>query len=646
VPAELCSALARLDALLRAMAEGAPGERPLVVRAGEPASRLAGLGPALGLDDFELDVLLVALCPEIDLAYAVYFASLQGDPAAVRPTVDTILGILSASPGERLERRRQLAADAPLLRGEVIRLLPSATGTWSSALVEVDPHVTAFLLGGEDLDPRLGQVARLVTPRAGLEVDESHFELLGEAGDRSILFLEGVGDAGTLEAAEALAGRSGRRLLALDIRDALDYGLDVQRTVSIAARDAAMLGALLCLTDIDDVEPRRLRALTPPYPTPTLAVGASARSLDEAGDVHVVVVPVAPPRTAERRRAWERALVHVPAGADIDALASRFRLGPTQIERAVSDARDRARLRAAVGGDGRLSSDDLFAGARSRSGHRLAALTRKLEPVFVWDDIVLPDDSLAQLREICARVTHRDLVIETWGFRRTLGVGLGVSALFAGSSGTGKTMAAGILANGLGVDLYAIDLASIVSKYIGETSKNLDRIFQAAEDANAILFFDEADALFGKRSEVRDSHDRYANVEIAYLLQKMEAYDGVAILATNLRQNLDEAFARRFSFTVHFPFPGAEERLEIWRRVWPDEVTLDDDVDLDDLAERFRLSGGNIRNAAIAATFLAAEDGGTVARSHLLRAVRREYQKLGRGLADEDLEGIPAEALA
>jgi SpoVK/Ycf46/Vps4 family AAA+-type ATPase len=300
-------------------------------------------------------------------------------------------------------------------------------------------------------------------------------------------------------------------------------------------------------------------------------------------------------------------------------------------------------VRAAGGGDGRLTNADLFAAARRSCGSELEPLARKIDSVFGWDDIVLPEDSIAQLREICTRVERRDQVIEGWGFRRTLGVGVGVSALFAGSSGTGKTMAAGVLANALQLDLHAIELASIVSKYIGETSKNLDRIFRAAHDANAILFFDEADALFGKRSEVRDSHDRYANVEIAYLLQKMEAYDGVAILATNMRQNLDEAFARRLAFTIHFPFPGAEDRLKIWRRVWPDEVPLAADVDLLDLAERFRLSGGNIRNAALAAAFLAAAEGGEVCRDHLLRAIRREYQKLGRGLSEAELSGAEPE---
>jgi SpoVK/Ycf46/Vps4 family AAA+-type ATPase len=217
-----------------------------------------------------------------------------------------------------------------------------------------------------------------------------------------------------------------------------------------------------------------------------------------------------------------------------------------------------------------------------------------------------------------------------WGFDRKLSFGKGVNALFAGPSGTGKSMAAEIVAGELGLDLYRIDLSGVVSKYIGETEQNLDRVFRAAEGSNAILFFDEADALFGKRSEVRDSHDRYANIEISYLLQKMEEYEGVAILATNLRQNLDESFVRRLAFTIHFPFPDEADRRRIWSGIWPAEAPLARDVDPDFLSRQFKLTGGNIKNIALAAAFLAAQNGGMVTMSHLLQATRREFQKLGK----------------
>lgn len=268
--------------------------------------------------------------------------------------------------------------------------------------------------------------------------------------------------------------------------------------------------------------------------------------------------------------------------------------------------------------------------ARRQTRSALAKLTTHIESTRQWDNLILQEEAIAQLRDICAQFTHRQLVLNEWGFNRKVSYGTGINALFAGPSGTGKTMATEIVANELGLDLYKIDLAAVVSKYIGETEKNLDKIFTAAEHANAILFFDEADALFGKRSEVKDSHDRYANLEISYLLQKMEQYEGIAILATNLRQNLDEAFVRRLTFIVHFPFPDETMRRRIWADIWPNSVPLAEDVDLDAMAKQLKLSGGNIKNVALSAAFLAADDGQVVTRNHIQQAAQREYQKLGK----------------
>jgi SpoVK/Ycf46/Vps4 family AAA+-type ATPase len=283
-----------------------------------------------------------------------------------------------------------------------------------------------------------------------------------------------------------------------------------------------------------------------------------------------------------------------------------------------------------------LDGRTLFAAARAQCGLELEALATRVEPRHRWDELVLPPDALQQLREICDRVANRETVVERWGFGRRIARGGGVNALFAGPSGTGKTMAAEVMAGALGVDLFRVDLAGVVSKYIGETEKNLDRVFAAAEHANGILFFDEADALFGKRSEVRDSHDRYANIEVSYLLQKMEQFDGVAILATNLRGNLDDAFIRRLAFSVHFPFPDAEHRARIWRGIWPAETPIDQSIDAAKLGRLLALSGGNIRNIALAAAFFAAERDARVEIADVVDAAAREYQKLGTTLAPED----------
>jgi SpoVK/Ycf46/Vps4 family AAA+-type ATPase len=268
---------------------------------------------------------------------------------------------------------------------------------------------------------------------------------------------------------------------------------------------------------------------------------------------------------------------------------------------------------------------------------RLDDLAQRIESVATWDDLVLPELQRQTLREIAVHVRQRARVYEAWGFAAKCARGLGISALFVGASGTGKTMAAEVLANELRLDLYRIDLSQVVSKYIGETEKNLRRVFDAAEEGGAILLFDEADALFGKRSEVKDSHDRYANIEVSYLLQRMEAYRGLAILTTNMKSALDTAFLRRIRFIVQFPFPDAAQRAEIWRRIFP-PGTPTEGLDIEKLA-RLNVAGGSIRNIALNAAFLAADAGESVRMTHLLRAARNEYGKLEKPLTEAEIGG-------
>jgi SpoVK/Ycf46/Vps4 family AAA+-type ATPase len=267
-------------------------------------------------------------------------------------------------------------------------------------------------------------------------------------------------------------------------------------------------------------------------------------------------------------------------------------------------------------------------------GWKLGSLAQRLDPVYKWDDIVVSEDLMRQLREIADQVATRAEVYGRWGFGARLPRGRGISALFSGPSGTGKTMAAEILANELQLDLFRIDLAGVVSKYIGETEKNLRNVFDAAEESGAILFFDEADALFGKRTEVRDSHDRYANIEVNYLLQRMEDYRGLAVLCTNRRSALDRAFLRRLRFLVEFPFPDGEKRRLIWSKVFPAQTPVSG-LDLDELA-RLEITGGNIRNIALNAAFLAAREQTSVQMPHLLRAARREYAKIDKLLTEAE----------
>jgi SpoVK/Ycf46/Vps4 family AAA+-type ATPase len=338
-----------------------------------------------------------------------------------------------------------------------------------------------------------------------------------------------------------------------------------------------------------------------------------------------LLLTATPPPVATRTELWRRAL-DGEAAPDLDLpAAARFRLTPDQVGRAARAARYEAALAGRPVGD-----RDVRAGVRAQNGASLEGRARRIEPAVSWDDLVLPPDCLAGLDELATRFRHRDQVLDTWRMRPGGNRGRGITALFAGDSGTGKTMSAEVIAAEFGLDLYAIDLSSVVDKYVGETEKHLDRIFAEADSVNGVLLFDEADAVFGKRSEVRDAHDRYANTEVAYLLQRMESFDGLAILTTNLRANLDDAFTRRLDVIVDFPLPDETQRRQLWDRCLPGALARSDDVDLDFCARRFELSGGNIRSAAVTAAYLAAESGQPVTMIDLVRAIHREYRKLGR----------------
>jgi SpoVK/Ycf46/Vps4 family AAA+-type ATPase len=308
-----------------------------------------------------------------------------------------------------------------------------------------------------------------------------------------------------------------------------------------------------------------------------------------------------------------------------DRLVAQFGFDPVALETA-----------AAGGGGDDGTAERLWDACRVQARGRLDGLAQRIDAMAGWDDLVLPEPQCERLREIAMHVRQAVTVYETWGFGKATR-GLGISALFAGASGTGKTMAAEVLANELNLDLYRIDLSQVVSKYIGETEKNLGRIFDMAEQSGAMLLFDEADALFGKRSEVKDSHDRYANIEVSYLLQRMEDYRGLAILTTNMKNALDQAFLRRIRFVIQFPFPDFAQRAEIWRRVFP-RATPTQEVEATLLA-RLNIAGGNIRNIALSAAFFAAEEGMPVRMCHLRRAAQNEYAKLEKPLTQAEMGG-------
>jgi hypothetical protein len=347
------------------------------------------------------------------------------------------------------------------------------------------------------------------------------------------------------------------------------------------------------------------------------------------------VLRIAPPDFGARVHIWKRLLPEHWGidDADVDALSSRFRFGPRRMAQAL--ARVEASLALDSGPEHRPGRIKLIAACREVGAAGMSDLAEALPLPYVMTDLIVRDELRRELELSVAWMTHRRQVLEDWAFKSRVAQAGGLTALFSGPPGTGKTMGAQVLARSLQVMLYRVDLSRVLSKWIGETERNLGRLFDEAQASGCALFFDEADALFGKRSDVRDAHDRYANVEIGYLLQRMDQYDGVTILATNRPGDLDEAFLRRFHVIARFEMPDASERARIWRGIFPSEAALAEDVDLGAVAHAFDLSGGEIRNAALAAAFLAAADGSPIMRRHVVGAALREMRKAGRVVADE-----------
>ena len=400
-----------------------------------------------------------------------------------------------------------------------------------------------------------------------------------------------------------------------------------------AALCCALEGRQLCGSGLERLEPAeraQLLKLIDEHHERLILLAPTRAAAPTLGDRTVLLVEVPMPHLGEREQAWST----LTDASDTSDVAAKFRLSLAQI----AEAAEVATITAHTRGAATPEPADLDLGARHASSSRLGELASQLTPRYKWTDLVLPDRQRETLASISAYLRHRDHVLTEWGYEKTVARTQGLKVLFAGESGTGKTMAAEVLGGELGLELFRVDLATIVSKYIGETEKNLDRIFEAATGSNAILFFDEADALFGKRSDVSDAHDRYANIEVAYLLQKMEGYPGAVILATNFRQNIDDAFVRRLDFVIDFPFPEPDDRKLIWRLLLPDEAPLADDVDLDFLSVQFKLSGGAIRNCSMSAAFQAADEGTSITMRHLVRAVAQEFGKQGRLTLQTDFE--------
>ncbi|MEV6955723.1 ATP-binding protein [Streptomyces sp. NPDC051183] len=596
---------------------------------GDGSSRLELLQRDFGLQALDVELLLIALAPDVDRRFEQLYGYLNDDVTRRRPSIGLALG-LCAVPAASAAARARLSADGPLAARGLL-LVEEPERPFLGRSLRVPDRVAAHLLGGDAIAPELVDLLRPAPGGPGPDED-SAARLAGAllAGISPVYVREPPGGAAAELAAGALAG-AGRGALVLDLAR-LERQAEPVPLVRAAGREAALAGAGLIAAPVDALaqRPELLRALAA-LPVPVVLSGQAGWN-PQWSDRAPLLVEAERLGAAARAALWTSVL-----GAPPGPALAAFVLSPEQMRRAVATARQQAALAGTPGGalDGALDGTapgeaELLHGARAQSTSGLERLARRIQPGVGWPDLVLPPPVLGQLRELAARARHRDRVLGDWAMRPGGGRGRGVMALFAGDSGTGKTMSAEVIAGELGLDLYTVDLATVVDKYVGETEKNLERIFTEAAGVNGVLLFDEADAVFGKRSEVKDAHDRYANVESAYLLQRMESFDGLAVLATNLRANLDEAFTRRLDLVVDFPLPDAEQRLALWDRCLGPRLPRGDDLDLPFCAKSFELAGGDIRSAAVTAAYLAAEADRPVTMADLVAAVAREYRKLGR----------------
>lgn len=615
----LTAHLDRLRGLLEAHVSNTVAAQVVVPEAGDAISDLCIL---FDLSDFERDVLLLCAGAELDSRISQLCGQLDEYGRNGTVTFELACAVLPDAhwsailPTSALREWHLIDVDS--MHG---------SRTLVQSQIRIQERVLHYLTGLNYLDERLAALMRQCEVPDGLlpshEDSANRIASILADPEPSIVMLTG-GDVRLRRAVgAAAAAHLHARLFSMSSSDSPVDPSERDGLARLWEREAK-LSPVMLMIDCDASLPQSTGfALADAIRTDAIVSCREPLAQRTSSHKKVIWIELAKPTSRERREWWIRGSERTAAALNghLDAIASQFDLSPGEIDAAKASAKG-------------TDPDDLWDACRAQARTTIDDLAQRIDAISTWDDLVLPRAQFVTLRQIGAHMRQRLKVYEEWGFASLSSRGLGISTLFAGSSGTGKTMAAEVLANELRLDLYRIDLSQIVSKYVGETEKNLKRVFDAAEHGGVILLFDEADALFGKRSEVKDSHDRYANIEISYLLQQMEAYRGLAILTTNQRSALDTAFLRRLRFIVEFPFPDAAMRADIWRRIFP-KATPRTDLDFSKLS-RLGVPGGNIRNMALNAAFLAADDGDAVSMSHILKAARTEYAKLEKPLTEAE----------
>lgn len=596
-----------------------------------------------GFDSFDETAIALTLAPDLDPVLGVVMSEVTGVRTSRYPTISVIADLVGAEGPERVEVASRLSPGGPLAELGLLHIVPpqdAPVAGWPQrgpSLLDATAASTALLrwtFGITQLDPGLFPLVRddLIAPAIPPDPDAADLLAARLAASRpQLTSLAATRQSDAVATALVAASRVMHPVLVVDAAALLDPA----SATRVAAEALLRTAVVIVVGDILSVPPHRWESLAN-----VITIGEHPQLV--AGSVHDVALlgvrqnPEVSVGTHLVDVLRERGLT--VSEAEAERIARWGHLRHEDLRRIVGVIG--ARVAGRPGAAGTVTARAVADVTVGDDADDLARLATPIETSREWNQLVLPGRLLGELHDLVDQAEQRQSVLAESGFAERPGQPRGVTAVFAGPSGTGKTLAARIVAGELGLPLYAINLAATVSKYIGETERNLERIFSAAERTDAVLLFDEAEALFGKRSEVQDARDRYANIEVAYLLQRMERYDGVAILATNLLSHFDDAFARRLSFCLYFPYPDAADRRRIWEDAFPSRVKLGRDLDLDEVAALHPLSGGHIRNVAVAATSIARARGTSVDRASVLRAIDREYAKFGQ-VPDTVAEALP-----
>lgn len=590
---------------------------------------IENLGLLFGLSSFEKEVVVLCAAVELDSETKALIAEAHGNPNNIYPTFELALACLPNG------HWSALSPASPLRQFRLLEINSNTVASITTCSLHISERVLHYLTGVFYLEPQLRGIVKPVQESDMLV--ESHERVIRRIlaicqdakGKMPLIQLCGQDEVSKLSIGQSALAKIGLGVWLLPAELIPPKPDEAAALIQLWTREAALLGAGLYISaeDAEQATQKTIIRFAEDIPGPVF-LGTRDRWQILANNA--VFLEVNKPLLTEQRQLWQTNIKGENSSLDatVSALVGQFNLNTSAIKAAAQNA-------TLLEKEGVSLQDALWQSACVVSRPRISELAQQITPKATLDCLVLPKREKQLLKEIAVHVAQRHRVYGDWGFQNFSSRGLGITVLFSGSSGTGKTMAAEVIANQLGLDLFRIDLSAVVSKYIGETEKNLHKLFDAAEDGGIILFFDEADALFGKRTEVKDSHDRYANIEINYLLQRMESYRGLAILATNMREALDQAFVRRVKFIVNFPFPDEKSREEIWKGIFPKE-TPTEGLDFERLA-KLNVAGGTIRNIALFSAFLAANEGGAINMRHLKRAAQVEYGKLDRHLTQGEV---------